>query len=98
MLLETILPEEYAFILGFSCTVWTKPILVSLHREPAEVGLVEKLSESLDWWVELGVPSSATTLPDNSIVHSNHNRFGVKHYNGDVRYFHCGFGAKIFPT
>ena len=22
--LESILPEEYAFIIGFSCTVWTK--------------------------------------------------------------------------
>ena len=30
---------------------------VSLHREPPEVGLVEKLSRSLYWWVELGVPS-----------------------------------------
>ena len=30
---------------------------VSLHREPPEVGLVEKLSGTLYWWVELGVPS-----------------------------------------
>ena len=32
-------------------------IQVSLHREPPEVGLLEKLSGSLYWWVELGVPS-----------------------------------------
>ena len=30
---------------------------VSLHREPPEVMLVEKLSGSLYLWVELGVPS-----------------------------------------
>ena len=30
---------------------------VSLHREPPEVGLVEKLSGSLYWWVELGLQS-----------------------------------------
>ena len=29
----------------------------SLHREPPEVGLVEKVSGSLYWWVELGVTS-----------------------------------------
>ena len=27
-----------------------------LHREPPEFGLVEKLSRSLYWWVELCVP------------------------------------------
>ena len=26
---------------------------VSLHKEPPEVGLVEKLTERLHWWVEL---------------------------------------------
>ena len=26
-------------------------------NEPSEVGLAEKLSESLHWWVELGVPT-----------------------------------------
>ena len=31
--------------------------LPSPHRKPPEVGLVEKLSGSLYWWVELGVPS-----------------------------------------
>ena len=30
---------------------------VSLHRDPPEVGLVEKLTGSLYWWVELCVPS-----------------------------------------
>ena len=30
---------------------------VSLYREPPEVGLVEKLSGSLHWWVELCVPT-----------------------------------------
>ena len=28
-----------------------------LHREPPEVGLVEKLTVSLYWWVELCVPT-----------------------------------------
>ena len=32
-------------------------IQVSLHREPPEVGLVEKLTGSLYWWVELCVPT-----------------------------------------
>ena len=36
----------------------------SLHREPPEVGLVEKVSGSLYCWVELGVIESATTLSD----------------------------------
>ena len=30
---------------------------VSLHREPPEVGLVEKLTRSLYWWVEQYVPT-----------------------------------------
>ena len=30
-------------------------VYVSLHREPSEVGLVEKLFGSLYWWVELGM-------------------------------------------
>ena len=30
---------------------------VNLHREPPEVVLVEKVSESLYWWVELCVPT-----------------------------------------
>ena len=30
---------------------------VSLHREPPEVGLVEKLTGSLYWWVEQYVPA-----------------------------------------
>ena len=36
--------------------IWCS-IQVSHHREPPEVGLVVKLSGSLYWWVELGVPS-----------------------------------------
>ena len=32
-------------------------IQVSLHREPPEDGVVQKLSGSVYWWVELGVPS-----------------------------------------
>ena len=31
--------------------------LVSLHRESLEVSLVEKLSGTLYWWVEICVPS-----------------------------------------
>ena len=41
------------------------------HIEPPEVGIVEILSGSLYWWVELGVPSyieSATALSDRSNV------------------------------
>ena len=34
-----------------------KLVQVSLHREPPEVGLVEKLPGSLYWWVELCVPT-----------------------------------------
>ena len=34
------------------CSIW-----VSLHREHPEVGLVEKLTGSLYWWVEQCVPS-----------------------------------------
>ena len=30
---------------------------VRRHRGPPEVGFVEKLSRSLYWWVELGMPS-----------------------------------------
>ena len=30
---------------------------VSLHREPPVVGLVEKLTGSLYWWVEQCVPT-----------------------------------------
>ena len=30
--------------------------VVSRQRKPSEVGLVEKLSGSLYWWVEMGVP------------------------------------------
>ena len=36
--------------------IWCS-IQVSLHRDPPEVGLVEKLSWHLYWWVELGLPS-----------------------------------------
>ena len=32
-------------------------IQISRHREPSEVGLVEKLYGSLYWWVKLGVPT-----------------------------------------
>ena len=32
-------------------------IQVSLHREPPEVGLVEKLTRILYWWVEQCVPT-----------------------------------------
>ena len=42
---------------------------VSLHREPPEVGLVEKLTGSLYWWVEQKCQpyiESATALPDIS--------------------------------
>ena len=42
---------------------------VCLHREPPEVGLVEKLSGSLYKWVELCVPTvhrECTALSDNS--------------------------------
>ena len=37
--------------------------LVSLHREPPEVGLVEKLTGSLYWWVEQCVPTLHRKLP-----------------------------------
>ena len=37
-------------------------IHVSLHSEPPEVGLVEKLTGRLYWWVELCVLESATAL------------------------------------
>ena len=29
----------------------------NFHREPPEVSLIEKLSESLYWWVELCLPT-----------------------------------------
>ena len=56
----------------------------SLHRELPEVGLVEKVSGSLYWWVELGVPflhrevchpyiKSATSLSYTVYV-SNHKK------------------------
>ena len=37
-----------------------------LHREPPEVGLVERLSGSFSWWGELSVPSieSGTAFSD----------------------------------
>ena len=55
--------EARKVMVDFKCS-----ILVSLHRELPEVGLVEKLSGSLyQWWVELGVPSlhrSVTALSE----------------------------------
>ena len=47
--------------------VYFKFIQVSLHREPSEIGLVEKLTGSLYWWVEQCVPTlhrGATALSD----------------------------------
>ena len=38
---------------------------VSLHRELPEVRLLEELSRSLYWWVELGVPLSALLYSGN---------------------------------
>ena len=46
---------------------------VSLHRESTEVGLVEKVSGSLYWWVEMGaIPKieSATALSDIYILYT----------------------------
>ena len=36
--------------------IWCS-LQVTLHREPPKVGLVEKLTGSLYWWVELCVPT-----------------------------------------
>ena len=52
--------------IDFRCETEARKVMVDfkfdalysyLHREPPEVGLVEKLTGSLYWWVELCMPT-----------------------------------------
>ena len=59
-------------------------VQVSLHREPPEVGLGEKLSGSLYWWV--GVPSLHLSDLNYTIGYNLHLFFLALHFSHSLAY------------